>query len=75
MIFQRNTVSKHKLRLQGIAVIRLVEGFYTHFNSGGYHAGHMVKINKLKEIWNQTVNSGINKPAGLNFATQKFIFL
>jgi hypothetical protein len=44
--------------LQRVAVIRLVESFNTHFYTFGYHAGHMVKVNKLPEMLNLDV---INK--------------
>jgi hypothetical protein len=52
MIFNGDAVSKHELRLQRIAVIRLVERFYTHLNAFGDHAGHnsiSVKIKKNNE--------------------------
>ena len=40
MIFDGNAVSEHKLRLQRVAVIRLVESFYAYFNTFGDFTCH-----------------------------------
>jgi hypothetical protein len=49
MIFNGDAVSKHELRLQRVAVIRLVESLYTHLYTFGDHAGHKTDFCKNKE--------------------------
>src|SRR4051794_1895634 len=44
MIFDSNTISKHKFRLQWIGIILLVKRFDTHFNPFRYFAVHATSL-------------------------------
>src|SRR5690606_17759876 len=54
MILERDPVCEHKLRLQRIAIVRLVESIYANLHPFGYYAIHKltlyVKIKKKTDV-------------------------